>query len=411
MNAKLMIMSLGGSPEPLKKSIAEHRPERIVFFASHDSILKAGDVLPQPGARLKVESEITEDPSSLFECYKAARRCVDRAAKSGISDAETMVDYTGGTKVMTAALILATVGRSYRFNYVGGDSRTKNGLGIVENGHEVMYSDMNPWSAFAEEERRQVVLLFNRHRYSAVVEIIRIATDRDLPREITEYFRFVQPLATGLSLWDQFNHKEAASSLAEGIKRLRDYAGNYADPKWEEMLAGMECCKKMLDGILRDTHGLSRFHYVLIDDLLNNARRRMTDSRYDDAAARIYRALELYGQIVFMKVAGCSNSNVPLEKIPEPIRNEFIRKYADPQTGTIRLPLQATFRFLQAARHEAGIRFFQKIAEIKKIQNNRNESILAHGINPVGVNAAESIFRIVSEFVGFRNIMDFPRLP
>ena len=32
----------------------------------------------------------------------------------------------------------------------------------------------------------------------------------------------------------------------------------------------------------------------------------MSDGRYDDAAARIYRALELYGQIEFERVAGCS---------------------------------------------------------------------------------------------------------
>jgi len=42
---KLMIISLGGSPEPLKKSIAEHRPERLIFFVSHESNAKLGEVL------------------------------------------------------------------------------------------------------------------------------------------------------------------------------------------------------------------------------------------------------------------------------------------------------------------------------------------------------------------------------
>ncbi len=42
---KVMILSLGGSPEPLKKSIAEYQPEHLIFFASHDSVLKSGEVL------------------------------------------------------------------------------------------------------------------------------------------------------------------------------------------------------------------------------------------------------------------------------------------------------------------------------------------------------------------------------
>lgn len=41
----LMIMSLGGSPEPLKKSIDTQKPERIVSLASHDSVALAGEIL------------------------------------------------------------------------------------------------------------------------------------------------------------------------------------------------------------------------------------------------------------------------------------------------------------------------------------------------------------------------------
>jgi hypothetical protein len=64
-----MIMSLGGSPEPLKKSIAENQPDILIFFASHDSILKSGEVLQGLDCKPnKVESEITENPNSLYEC-------------------------------------------------------------------------------------------------------------------------------------------------------------------------------------------------------------------------------------------------------------------------------------------------------------------------------------------------------
>jgi hypothetical protein len=41
--SELMIMSLGGSPEPLKKSLEAHKPEGIIFLASHDSVALVGE--------------------------------------------------------------------------------------------------------------------------------------------------------------------------------------------------------------------------------------------------------------------------------------------------------------------------------------------------------------------------------
>ena len=64
---KVMILSLGGSPEPLKKSIAEYQPEHLIFFASHDSVLKSGEVLEIKDYKpQKIETQITEDPNSLY---------------------------------------------------------------------------------------------------------------------------------------------------------------------------------------------------------------------------------------------------------------------------------------------------------------------------------------------------------
>ncbi|MBI5603076.1 MAG: hypothetical protein HY879_06950 [Deltaproteobacteria bacterium] len=38
-------MSLGGSPEPLKKSIDTHKPERIIFLTSHAPLALVGSIL------------------------------------------------------------------------------------------------------------------------------------------------------------------------------------------------------------------------------------------------------------------------------------------------------------------------------------------------------------------------------
>jgi len=407
---KIMIMSLGGSPEPVKKSIAEHRPERLIFFASHESNIKLGEALQIDGYKpAKIETEITENPNSLFECYKAARRCVDRASLLDVPDEDILVDYTGGTKVMSASLLLATAGYSYGFNYVGGDTRSKDGLGIVQNGHEKMYADMNPWAAFAEEERRQIVTLFNARRFSSVIQILDLCK-RELPAQINALFQFVRPLANGFLFWEQFRHKEALDCLKKGAMLLDEYLKHYADDHYRPLRENLQHHIDYLSDILNKTNGLQNFDAILVKELINNARRRMDNKRFDDAAARIYRALELYGQICFEKKIGSSNDRVKPAKIPQELREEFIRKYSDPRNDMMKLPLQATFTVLRAVGHEAGKRFFNFEEKIKNIQSARNKSILAHGIQPVSEHAAKSILETVSDFVQVRDFFDFPKL-
>jgi len=408
---KVMVMTIGGSPEPLKKSIEEYKPEQIIFLASHDSVALSGELFKSLDYHPKVSYEITEDPNLMFECYKKARQCMDRVKKARVSPNEVMVDYTGGTKVMTAALILAAVSNSYRFNYVGGTRRNKDDVGIVIDGHEKMFAEMSPWSIFAEEERRQVITLFNSRRFSAVIEIIDIALERELPIQIRDYFRFIRPLSEGFLKWDQFEHIVAMRRLDDGFAKLNEYLYAYADEALEIFSNQVQSCKDFLEKIVTLTDRMKKKDIILIDDLLNNARRKIADKRYDDAAARIYRALEMYGQIVFKEISGCSNDKVKPEMIPEEFKEKFIRKFRDPRSSHLKLPLTATFEYLQAKGHSAGVRFFERKKEIKNIQSNRNDSILAHGIKHVSEKAINSIFKTVSDFVQATYFFDFPELP
>jgi CRISPR-associated protein (TIGR02710 family) len=407
---KVMIVSLGGSVEPLKKSIQNHEPENLIFLASHTSTGLAGEILNILPFKPGVWYEITENPNIMLDCYQAARRCVDRAIKMNVNPEEVTVDYTGGTKVMTASLILATIGHPFHFNYVGGDARTKNGLGTVVDGHEKMFPEMNPWSIFAEEERRQVVILFNRRRFSAVLQIIDNCRMRELPADIADYFSCVYYISEGYLLWEQFNHEAAFRKISRGLEALYARQKSYPDPAIDVFINQVKQNKLFLKRLLDETNKMKILHPILVDDLMNNARRRMADKRYDDAAARIYRALELYGQVCFEQTARCSNSAVKPEIIPREIREQFVRKFGNDR-NILKLPMTATFQYLKHKGHPAGINFFEKYNDIKNVQSNRNDSILAHGIKPVTENAISSIFTVVSQCTGFNNIFDLAALP
>lgn len=407
---KLMVMSLGGTPDPLIKSISTHNPEKVIFLASHDSVPLSQTILNAVPVKPVTEFVITENPNSLYECYQKSRECIDRVQKTRFKPQQTMVDYTGGTKVMTAALLLASLGRLFKFNYVGGQLRDKNGLGPVKKGHEIMFTEASPWALFAEEERRQVVTLFNSRRFSAVIEILD-HFERQVPLKISEYFKFILPLAKGFLLWDQFSHKAALRNMENGITNLKKFIQIHQTIKLELFLSSMEKCKSHLNNVVEQNSGSEKFNPALINDLINNARRKMEDKRFDDAAARIYRALELYGQVIFKQVACCDNSKVKLHIIPNRLQDAFKKKYYDPYTKHLKLPLRATYEYLREMNHEAGRRFFKMEKEIKNVQSNRNNSILAHGINPVSEKGAASILKTVCEFIGDTDFFDFPKLP
>lgn len=408
---KLMIMTLGGSTEPLKKSLAFHKPGHVIFMASHDTVSLAGDIIKSLDYRPVVQYEITEDPNRMFECYKKARNCIDRVRRSGVARNDVMVDYTGGTKVMTAAIILAAAGNAFRFHYVGGRDRTKDGVGVVVNGKETFFQEASPWALFAEEERRQVITLFNGRNYAACIEIIRNACQKILPTEIRSYFQFILPLCKGYLSWDQFKHKDALRYLLKGIERLSDRLADYPDKSLTNFLEEIQPCLNFLDQLLKETDEMKKFHRIIIDDLLNNAARRIEDGRFDDASARIYRALELYGQIHFLEITGFSNSKVDPGAVPPELGEFFIERHRDSNSGKLKLGLSATFEFLKAKGHPAGIAFFEKIAEMKKIQSSRNKSILAHGIAPVTEKGARSLLAMVREFAGATDVVMFPKLP
>ena len=78
---------------------------------------------------------------------------------------EITIDFTGGTKPMTAGLVLASTGDkytdSYNYSYVGSkmsenaEVRNKDGVGIVISGHEQIKPQKDPYDTYA-------VLEFNR---------------------------------------------------------------------------------------------------------------------------------------------------------------------------------------------------------------------------------------------------------
>ncbi len=175
-------MSVGDSAEPVAAAVVEHRASVVCFFCSERSVETLGEVralVAGRGPDYRSRVQLVQDAEDLARCYADALRAADLLEAEGVAPAEVVVDYTGGTKAMSAALALATVGRGYRFSYVGGERRDKDGLGVVETGTERVRTGWSPWRLFAVEEKRLFAGLFNRHLYGSAAEVLERALGHD----------------------------------------------------------------------------------------------------------------------------------------------------------------------------------------------------------------------------------------
>ena len=318
-----MIISLGGTAEPLARSILQHRPSFVCFFASHDSVERLGQVkdllakenFPLPEKRIILIDNVND----LVHCYAKALECSYLLSARDVPPEEVIVDYTGGTKTMTAALSLATVGKGYRFSYVGGEKRSKNGLGIVETGFEVVHTGVSPWQIFAVEEWHHLVLYVDQYQYEAGLTLLQ-DTRRRLPAKEQLRWEGLEDALTGLLHWDRFNHREALPSFRRGMEKLKQWLLMQNDRAVGEFVEQGDACLTFLISLADETKQFKKSGRLLVLDLLANAERRAFLGRYDDAIARLYRALEMLGQIAFQQKLGASTSNVPKDKIPDVLK-------------------------------------------------------------------------------------------
>lgn len=409
---KALIVSLGGSPEPLIKTLSEQRPQLVCFLASQASVDLVGKIkeeVAKSGLRFQDYKVLVEDINDLAHCYQRALACADWMAKQAVPAAEVIVDYTGGTKTMTAALVLATVSKGFQFSYVGGTRRTKEGLGVVESGSEEIRLGPNPWDLFAIQERQRLVQYFNSYQFTACRTLIQDVTDRLSPDE-KQRFEVLKVLVDGYEAWERFKHGASLACLEKGMAELQKLANVRAEGFLTPLLTGVARNLAFLRRLKSERRDAQELHPLLLSDLLANAKRRIEEGKFDDAAARLYRLVEMVGQMEIERLCQAKTENFPEGKIPETLREEFAQRYRSKRDGQIKLGMEATYLVLQAYGNEIGQRFFQDRSRFDRLQQARNRSILAHGVVPIEEERARELLEFVSSLMPLQPEPQFPKL-
>ncbi len=271
-------------------------------------------------------------------------------------EAALVADYTGGTKTMTAALVVAALeSERVALRLVTG---TRGDLVKVHDGSQ---SGLDV-SAEAIRLRRAMapyLAAWGRYAYGEAAEGLgRLA----IPREqgLRADLQAARDLSRAFDAWDRFDHP-AALALCE-IYRAR------LGPVFGRGLTFLEI-------LAAPGHGQQT--PARLWDLWLNAGRCAAKGRYDDAVARLYRLIEWTAQWL-LAGRGIDTADIRPEQIPEGVR------IAPGRDGKLQAGLFAAWELVAHLLDGPAVEFARD--ERDRMRDHilvRNGSILAHGTIPV----------------------------
>jgi len=417
---KILIVTVGGSPQPIITSINTTRPGRVIFICSGG----ANSSKPQVAGPIEAEKAekcpnckcplketakptsivektgiagifdcerdifIAEDPDDLASCYMASVRAIE-SAKQDCPGCEIYTDYTGGTKTMTGGLLLASIDCHVEPLVTSGPRDNLRQVTQGESTRKVSASSIR----YRRMMDTTIPSLLQRFDYQAAGNEIRnIQVEIALPPEETMALSNVLAFCQCFEQWDQFDHNASC-------RYLKRQAVN------EEMLTyylfckKVQNCRKLIDLQYEPFESMGGHGYEIIQDLLLNAERRAAQGRFDDAVGRIYRALELTAQIRLLSIFGIRTGDVDIEKLPEHLR-EYYEGKRNVIDKKIKLGLTESFALLaKFPDDDLGKLYNIAASDLMNSLHFRNDSIFAHGFKAIREKEYGDFGKVVIPFI------------
>jgi CRISPR-associated protein (TIGR02710 family) len=258
----------------------------------------------------------------------------------------------------------------------------------VISGTERIVHQVNPWDALGHQAVEEFIVLFDQRAFSAAANVAGTAKIRVSHLARKRELVALEQLASAFDHWDRFDHEAARKKLDAVEKAANDLRAALGQDRADRLFHDLKCRANHLDALCC-TQSPSPHHVV---DLLANAKRRREEGRFDDAVARLYRAIEAIAQVTLKNRHEVeSTERIPLERIPEPLRSDWRHRAED---GFVTVGLQDAYRLLLALGDELGRKF-----EDAKLNGRdsplivRNRSILAHGFEKVPSTVVDQLWK------------------
>ncbi|MFH1323400.1 MAG: TIGR02710 family CRISPR-associated CARF protein [Methanobacteriota archaeon] len=385
---RILVLSVGGSAEPVINAIKNNDLDYVYFFCSSGH--KGSEMMiDSPGdpcgdkRRLKCpecgheynmgnfrgeaivfqaglekgryEIVTIDDPDDLNGCYQRLLE-LTTSIHERFGECQVIANYTGGTKTMSVAMVLAGILTQQWDLSLNIGPRVD--LIRVRSGDVPVVIDK--WRIICQNQMDFLRRSLDNYQYSFVTNSISEMLSQPLERSLQKKLIEARAVCEAFDTWDKFDHDKA-------LELLEPYGSRYYP-----YIIGL---KK----ILGKSKGSG---YDMVSDLLNNSERRAVQKHYDDAIARLYRAIELFAQVRLEKKFGYKTSDLKLMQLPEHLHDEYRCRMRDDK---LLLGLVEDYELLLKLGDIFGKKFKQNEGRIIDAIKRRNSSISGgHGTIPLG---------------------------
>jgi CRISPR-associated protein (TIGR02710 family) len=390
-----LVCTVGGSPQPIATALRVLRPDAVWFLVSDGRSAESSQAQVDsaeieydratgtrgPGLRFAdgcpADCRVTAVPADNPDAaYKECRSAL-REARRRYPGHRLITDYTGGTKSMTGALLMAAFAQpGVEVQFMAGERRDLVHVQAGSEKPQIMAADF----VLAERDFAAAEQAVAGYDYAAARELLAALETRldgvgtrppkAWRRRLSRAFDWTSTMA----LWDAFDHREAA-------KRVR------REPALRDMLATTGHLQPLqaLDMAAKGKPG-----WDVCADLWLNALRRGERGRYDDAVARLYRLVEAAVQAQLWSRHGLESGRIAPDLLPPELGRPTTK--TDSKTGVqyALLGLDQTVKLLRLrdpADPLAAVYARDDGTHGPPWLVRRNNSILAHGFTSIGAEA------------------------
>ncbi|HDD35617.1 MAG TPA: TIGR02710 family CRISPR-associated protein [Candidatus Desulfofervidus auxilii] len=430
------IFTVGKTIEPIrfsiKKLLEQTQANRLKAYAlaSKDSEPIINNIIKEYG--IIPEKYIVEDYEDWNECLKASYNLISRVIKEWEKErGEIIVDYTGGTKSMSSALVYASqhVLPSFKLRYVGGKERDKDGR--VISGYEKI-RELESFVYVKLLDVKKYYEAYNLEHAAIILEDISEETK-------SSYYETLANFVKALVYRDRFNYRQASQILNRYKRKMNIFADkmvfpvevanffekavmtiNYVDQiketveflsKLKNAKNGVEA-KKIVDEFNQEEKLTKGFELLIIDFILNIERRikRKQSLEACIAAYRTYELITQYSLIVNHKI---SPKLTNWDDLSDDVISYFKEKRKDLPEN---LDLNNSIILLKYLGDSVVKNLEDKI--LKNLQFERNNSLLEHGFSTVKIEVVEralqninvTMAELFKNFHQRKNQLKFPKL-
>ncbi|WP_292888295.1 TIGR02710 family CRISPR-associated CARF protein [Methanobrevibacter sp. UBA212] len=368
--------------QKLYYTINKIRPDKVIFFASGKSkgtveyikelFHKDNDEFILDEDYQIVIINAIDDLNTCFEAYESKIWELDY--EDG-GDYDIIMDYTSGTKTMSAAMASCGMFYSKDLISVGGDRST----GEVSRGTEII-NYQNIYKIYDKFALMRTRNNFNANRFRACIDILNYIVDLNIHKESLMH------LCKAYYAWDNMDFEDAYDHLRKV---------NLNQVEFMEVKNDIKFNLKALGNIINSKSVNLKNCYILAS-LINNSIRRSEEFKYDDAIARLYRSFELIAQIELTKY-NIKSSDIDVSVLKQNnVSDEFIMDLEKTrEDGKIRIGLEKDFLLLNELGNDLGKHYVENESKIKNLTRKRNNSILAHGLDSLTQNDFDEFLDIV----------------